>query len=188
MSDSLRHALVALLLAAVWVCGMPLWAGEVPERGARVYLLRMNGGFDLHLANRLTETGLMTVVTDPLAADFVLTEGVGAGFEERMKELFPPPIDQSEETADRDEESGTEAKGGEFGIKRLAPPRATSFGRSSGTVFLVRRVDSIVVWSTFLERRDTRESAMHKSAGDVVKRLKKWFDADAKARAEQVPQ
>ncbi len=179
-SSALRHLFLGLCVVAA-----PLFAADPPEMSAKVYLLRMQSGFDLHLANRLTESGVLTVVTDPQQADYVITEGVGPGFEETMRRLYPPPAEEEETSkTDSDKESGEE-KSSLATVVRMQPPRASSFSRASGTVFLVRRADSTVVWSTFLPRQDTRELMLHRSAGDIVKRMKKWMDDDAKLRSEQ---
>jgi hypothetical protein len=39
----------------------------------------------------------------------------------------------------------------------------------------VNRENSVVVWSTFLDRRDARNDAMNKDAAQVVKRLLKFM-------------
>lgn len=170
-----RHVFALILLC------MPVLAthAEVVTPGAKVYLLRMKNGFDLHLANRLTESGLVTVVTEPAEAEYIITESVGRGFEEMMKQLYPPPPEEkASEKEDGDDDSGVSQA--PKTINQYAGQRATTFGRSDGTVFFVRRSDSSVTWSTFLERRDTRDAMMHKNAGEVVKRLKKRLEADRK--------
>ncbi len=176
--SAFRHSLLAFSLILV-----PLLSSAPPESNAKVYLLRMKDGFDLHLANRLTEAGLMTVVTDPREADYVLTEGVGPRFEAYMEQLFRAPEDE-EAKSEEDKDSGgsgDKKSGAMVAMSAKAPVRASSFGRSSGTVFLVRRADSSVVWSTFLRRQDSREEMLHKNAGEVVKRLKKQMTEDERA-------
>ncbi|MCW5962459.1 MAG: hypothetical protein KIT83_00355 [Bryobacterales bacterium] len=179
-SSSLRHLFLGLSLAVA-----PLFAAGPLETSAKVYLLRMKSGFDLYLANRLTEAGILTVVTDPQQAAYILTEGVGPGFEDTMKRLYPPPAaeEQFSESANGAEEADESSPAAT--VTAMAAPRSSSFGRASGTVFLVRRADSTVVWSTFLPRQDTRELMLDKSAGSVVKRLKKWMDEDAKMRSAE---
>jgi hypothetical protein len=74
-----------------------------------VYVLPMSGGMDQYLANRLTSMGVFQVVTDPQKADTVLTDGLGKGFEDKMKELYPPPpavkkVEEKEKAADKETE------------------------------------------------------------------------------------
>ena len=172
-----RHVLA---LVACFAFSTALGA-DTPEPGAKVYLLRMKNGFDLHLANRLTQTGVLVVVTDPTEAEFVLTENVGTGFEEAMKLLYPPPPVQAPETGEGDEDEGGRRTDLPV-VNRYMGARPSTFGRAEGTLFLVRRTDSTVIWSTFLDRRDTRDSAQDKHAGSIVKRLEKWFRLETAAR------
>ena len=66
----------------------------------KVYLLPMSNGMEQYLANRLTGLGVFQVVTDPRKADAIFTDGIGAGLENRLAELFPQrPVKQaSDET------------------------------------------------------------------------------------------
>src|SRR5690242_10288153 len=79
-----------------------------------VYILPMSSGMDQYLANRLTSMGVFQVVADPQKADTVLTDGVGQRFEEKMKELYPPPpavkkVEDAEKAKDDDNNKGTDA-------------------------------------------------------------------------------
>lgn len=173
-------------------CGLLVWLPSVwaasPEARARVYVFRMKNSFDLHLAHRLTETGLLTVVTDPQEADYVLTEGVGPGFEEAMKRLYHKrEAAEAEPTAEEPGKGEGARSASSAMVVSGAPVRASSFGRSAGTVFLVRRDDSTVVWSTFLRRHDSREEMLNRNAGEVVKRLKKRMAEEQKAATEPHP-
>ena len=55
----------------------------------KVYLLPMTNGMEQYMANRLTGMGVFQVVTDPRKADAIFTDGIGAGLENRLAELFP---------------------------------------------------------------------------------------------------
>lgn len=175
-----RQAFVLLLAAAPCV----LLQAETIEPGAKVYILRMKSGFDVHLANRLTESGLVVVVSKPADADYLFTDAVGEGFEDKLKELYPPPPEEEKPKAEGDDDEP----------KRKEPPvvntyatrRTTSFGRAEGAIFLVSRDDASVRWSTFLERRDTRPTTMNKQAGTIVKRMKHWIVSDRKATEKQL--
>src|SRR6476646_9144378 len=58
-----------------------------------VYLLPMAGGLDQYLALQLTAGGVLQVVTDPKKADAILTDGIGARFEENLTQLYGAPVD-----------------------------------------------------------------------------------------------
>lgn len=173
-----RHLIAGILLLGLCVSGRP---AELSS-GASVYLLSMRYGFDLFLANQLTQSGLFTVVTDPALAEYVLSDSVGAGFEQSMDNLYPKP---KEEEAEPEEKPEKDEKGGSAsGIVQAyssAVPRASSFSRSDGTYFLVNRHSRAVVWSTFVNHRDTRNLAMNKDAGQLVKRLKEFMKKSAPA-------
>jgi hypothetical protein len=71
MTRLLRRDLVlGLALLSLTVFAAPV----EPEPGANVYVLQMRSGFDLHLANQLTQMGALTVVTDPALAQYVLSD------------------------------------------------------------------------------------------------------------------
>ncbi len=53
-----------------------------------VYLLPMASGLDQFLAVRLTTGSILQVVTDPQKADAILTDHIGASFEQRLDELY----------------------------------------------------------------------------------------------------
>ena len=77
------------------------------------------------MANQLTTMGVFQVVTDPQKADTVLADGLGKGFEDKMKELYPPPpvvkkVEEKEKAADKETENAKDAdkdKGKEQKIK-----------------------------------------------------------------------
>src|SRR6266542_3025838 len=108
------------LCVGALLVGMALGAGVTDVQA--VYLLPMAGGLDQHLANRLTSTGVFRVVTDPKLADAIFTDQLGAAFEQKLVDLFPPP--DSEDT-DKTDKSGK------------AAPHVSTFGHARGTVFLV---------------------------------------------------
>ena len=56
-----------------------------------VYLLPMSGGLDQYVANKLTQSGRYNVVTDVKQAHAIFTDQIGSVFEDRYRELFPPP-------------------------------------------------------------------------------------------------
>lgn len=176
-----RHLIIGMLLVGLGASARP---AELTS-GASVYLLSMRYGFDLFLANQLTQAGLLTVVTDPALAEYVLSDSVGAGFEQSMDTLYPKPKEEepkAEDSAEKDAKEGS----AESIVQAYssATPRASSFSRSDGTYFLVNRHSRAVVWSTFVNHRDTRNQAMNKDAAQLVKRLKIFMK---KSAAEAAP-
>jgi hypothetical protein len=55
----------------------------------KVYLLSMTNGMEQYLANRLTGLGVFQVVTDPMKADAIFTDGIGDAFESRLADWYP---------------------------------------------------------------------------------------------------
>jgi hypothetical protein len=122
----------------------------------------MAGGLDQHVALRLTQDHVMQVVTDPLKADVVLTDRIGAGFEDTLAELYAPPVEKE-----------PEKQGDTF----VAPPMRP-LSRSRGAVFLVDRNTHMVLWSTFEEPKSTDPKDLYKAAQHIVERLAKSVKSD----------
>jgi hypothetical protein len=91
-----------------------------------VYVLPMTGGLDQFLAARITSEHAMQVVADPKAADAVLTDHLGASFEQQLDQLMG-------QTKDKD--SG--------------PHPAFRASSVNGTVFLVDAKSRRVLWSDY---------------------------------------
>jgi uncharacterized low-complexity protein len=79
------------LLAAAATAAPPRTNGKPLAQVKSVYLFPMSRGMDQYLASRLTRDGVVQVVADPLKADAILTDHLGASFEEKIKELYPEP-------------------------------------------------------------------------------------------------
>ena len=140
------------LLFCLMLAGATLGA-DVPGVQA-VYLLPMAGGLDQYLANRLTGAGVFRVVTDPKMADAIFTDQLGAGFEQKLTDLFTPPA------AENDKDS--------------RPPRhASSFGHGKGTVFLVDLKSHAVIWSLYEKPGRATPSVLNRTAGHIVEQIKK---------------
>jgi hypothetical protein len=161
-----------------------------------VYLLPMTNGLDQYLANRLTNLGVFQVVTDPKKADAVLTDGLGAAFENRLDELFPaPPAEASPDAAKKKAPAAAPVKGkagepavkdesgGDTGDTGKAEPgsavkgdtavRFSSFRRSKGTVFLVDPRNRTVLWSVYDRPKDSSSGEMDRTAERIASRLKR---------------
>ncbi|MDZ7638844.1 MAG: hypothetical protein U5J83_11455 [Bryobacterales bacterium] len=179
-----RHSIIALAL----LCFASLAIPAELQSGANVYLLSMRSGFNLFLANQLTQSSVLTVVTDPAMAEYILTDSVGEAFEQSMEALYPKPKPEEAkpEHAETPKEETKKESGGMGSMVdaySTTVRRPSAFSRADGTYFLVDRHNRVVVWSTFLNHRDTRNEAMNKDAARVVKRLKEFMKASVSVPA-----
>jgi hypothetical protein len=71
-----------------------------------VYMLPMAHGLDQYLANVLTAEHIFVIVTDPKAADAVLTDHVNPALQEKLDTLLAPPPPPPKE-GEKDEPKGT---------------------------------------------------------------------------------
>ncbi|MBM3796026.1 MAG: hypothetical protein FJW31_18650 [Acidobacteria bacterium] len=161
-----------------------------------VYLLPMTSGMDQYLANRLTSANLFRVVTDARRADAVLTDQLGAGFERRMDDLFPPmaaaaaaaeaaeppaAADASKEPADPKAEAAKARERAEKRreadevekLKRMGLPPASSFSRGRGNIFLVDVKTRQVLWSLYARPKRIMPDELDRTSAGIVERLKK---------------
>jgi hypothetical protein len=137
------------LMAAASAAGADL--GDVKT----VYLLPMANSLDQYLAIRLTTGTSLQVVTDPQKADAVLTDRIGASFEQTLDELYKPkPAKGEQETQDSSR-----------------PMQAMSRGK--GAIFLVDRKTRNVLWSTYAMPKSSSPDDMNHLADRVVSRLGK---------------
>lgn len=146
-----------------------------------VYIMPMSGGLDQYLAHQLVASGHFAVVTEPERADAVLTDQIGATFEERYQTLYPPPppphaevTHSAEATHGTDEKApsheGEKSLVAQFGEVALGQPKST-FSRGKGNIFIVDRHSRLVVWSTFLKPKNTRPDEMDRTAAKIVDRM-----------------
>ena len=149
-----------------------------------VYLLKMSKGMDQYLANRLTNEHVFQVVTDPKLADAIVTEFIGETFEAKLEELFPDPKAEpapDPEPVKREPPPGKDkaepAKaGGSLAepVNKLANPASnSSFGRASGTIFLVWAKSRQVIWSAYEPPKDATSKELNRTASDIVNRIKR---------------
>jgi hypothetical protein len=122
-----------------------------------VYLLPMPSGFDQYLAGRLAAAGLYRIVTDPKLAEAVFTDQVGAPFEQKLHELFPPP---KPAVKDDKEDSRPEK-------------RPYTGGTSRGTLFLVDLKSRTVIWSGFFRPPNRTPKALDQEATRIVHQIQK---------------
>lgn len=149
-----------------------------------VYLLSMSNSMDQYLANRLTTEGVLQVVTDPNLADAVLTDRVGIAFEERLKQLYPPPAPPPPPAADKDKEKDKPAKKDNLSdaLKSDDTVQRTILGSrpARGNFFLVDRRNKQVIWSIYSPSKDTSAHQLSNTAVRVVEQLKKDINPEAK--------
>ena len=129
-----------------------------------VYLMPMHGGFDQYLAAGLTGAHALPVVTDPKLADAVLTDHLGAGFEQQWNGLRG--------VAPKEDAKAAENR----------PPQS-SFGRGRGNLFLVDVKSHQVLWSAYRQSRGSSPEAMHRTARHVVADIEKALGTRTKPPA-----
>ena len=156
-------------------CALALLAGSLTaavnpqlKQVTKVYILSMTGGMDQYLANNLTRMGVFQVVTDPQSADAIITDRLGEPFENKLKDLYPPPAPpapKKDEKSAKDKDDKTDMTGGQ-------QFRVSSFGKGKGTFFIVDRNTRNVLWSTYAPPKDTTTGELSKTAERVIRRLK----------------
>ena len=152
-----------MMIVMKFLCLLLWTAGALSAQLAdvhAVYLLPMQGGLDQYLAARLAGAHTFPVVTDPRRADAVLTDHLGAGFEQELDGM-------------RAEAPKTDA----------ARPQHSSFGRGHGNVFLVDVKSRQVLWSGFEKSRGRSPEAMHRTARRVVADMEKALGTRTKPPA-----
>lgn len=127
--------------------------------GRQVYVMPMAGGLDQYLAAQITHAHVMQVVTDPKAADVIMTDRIGDAFEQRMTELFPPPKSDDKKDDKKDDKTAGAVR--------------TSFRSTAarGTIFLVDAKSRQVVWSDHEKPVETTDRELNREAARIVKKL-----------------
>jgi hypothetical protein len=140
-----------------------------------VYLFPMSNGLDQYLADRLTHDHIFQVVTDPKAADAVITDRLGDAFETQLltarPELKPPPPPKPPADKDKDKDADAAKKD----VKEQEPivPVSSSFHAAHGTIFLVHAKTQQVVWSTYQKPGGHDPKEMERTATRIAKILEK---------------
>ncbi len=199
---------------ALFFCWLSL-AGAAELTGNRtVYLLPMGRGLEQFIANRLTRTHLLPVVTDPAKADTIITDRVGAELEDRLKDLYPPPepppapaqaapdtkegakstaeppkTKKAEAPKAKDDESDADSTisglAGDTANKAERAGSMATFGHGRGTIFLVDVKSRQILWSIFERPKNNSPHELDRTAARIVKRLKE--DLAAKQSAAVSP-
>ncbi len=157
-------------------------AGAEPPDVQSVYVLPMSRGLDQYLANRLTNSHLFQVVTDPKLAQAVFTDRIGEEFEAQLEDITKPPkpsqpAKDSKEAKDTKPETKKESAQSQDAtasaldaLGNIAQP-VSAFGRGKGTVFLVDAKSRQVLWSTFRPPKSSSSTDLDRTASDIVSRL-----------------
>jgi hypothetical protein len=143
-----------------------------------VYLLPMAFGLDQYLASRLTSAQVLPVVTDPKAADAVLTDRLGPAFEARLEELYPPPPPPAKPDQEKEgEEASSEKEDAEAGAAEIVRGPAvggmSTFGRGKGNLFLVDVATRRVLWATHEPPRDSTTAELDRTAERIAREIRK---------------
>jgi hypothetical protein len=159
----MKYKAVLLLLMLVLALGAASAADLASATS--VYIMPMTGGIDQYLALRLTSGNVMQVVTDPQKADVVLTDRIGSGFDDRWKELYPPPAPPK--TDDKDKDKGKDEV---FAVQRGA---SQPISRGRGAYFLIDRQTRNVIWSTYARPKSGTPDDVNRTADQIAKELAK---------------
>jgi hypothetical protein len=121
-----------------------------------VYILPMSNSLDQFLAIKLTTGLVMQVVTDAHKADAIFTDRIGAGFEQKLDEIYggkPAEAADSQDNAPR-------------------KPVQTS-ARGKGAIFLVDPKTRNVIWSDYERAKGSSPEEMNHLAERIAGRLEK---------------
>jgi hypothetical protein len=138
-----------------------------------VYVMPMAGGLHQHLTNRLVKLGLFQIVADPLRADAVLTDRLGAAFESQLADWDAEVARRSAPPPSKD---AKDAKANESGdppqLELASRTMTTAITRGKGTLFLVDRHSRKVLWSVYQKPKNSMPDELDRTAGRVADRLK----------------
>jgi hypothetical protein len=144
--------------------GIAMALAQAPAGARQVYIMPMAGGLDQYLANWLTHEHAMQVVTDPRAADVILTDRIGEDFEQKLAQLYPAQKKTEEKDAKKDDKTGG------MGSDSTATHSFRS-STSRGTIFLVDTKSRQVVWSDHEKPVQPTDAHLNREAERIVKRL-----------------
>lgn len=171
--------LVALSLAAGQTPEAQTPAGADLPRVRNVYLLPMPNGLEQFVANHLVKRGVLSVVADPKQADAVFTDTVGMGFQQRMEELYPVPKTVNSEE-DEKQDNGRKPNS-RLNVVEAGQARPGGLSRGKGTIFLVDRKTSVILWSAYVRPKSSSPQDLDAAAKKIVKAI-----ADSTGRGSAV--
>lgn len=155
-----RGVLCVVLLLAPVVLSAANAPNPALEGIKTVYLLPMASGLDQFLAVRLTTGSILQVVTDPQKADGILTDRIGAPFEQQLDDLYAVKPSSKE-----DKDSSPQLDYGK--------PPIQAISRGKGAIFLVDRKTRAILWSTYALPKNTAPGGMNHLADRIAARLDK---------------
>jgi hypothetical protein len=144
--------LLVLSAAALYLFG----SGVDTSDYKTVYILPMANSLDQFLAIKLTTGVVMQVVTDVHKADAIFTDRIGAGFEQKLDEIYGGKPKEAEDSQD-----GTPRK------------PAQSITRGKGAIFLVDPKTRNVIWSDYEHPKNTTPEEMNRLAERITSHLEK---------------
>ncbi len=165
----MKRLLCLLLTSGALVC-----AGDL-STAKTVYVLSMPRGMDQYIANRLANSHIFQVVTDPKKADAFISDRVGEALQSQLDAIFPPPEPEPAQKDDEDEKPGasTHPMFGPTVNKLSNPALVAGFARNKGTIFLVDAKSREVLWSVYDPPKSLDSKQLDRTATDIVSRLKK---------------
>jgi hypothetical protein len=152
--------LLRLIVTALLCASVSGDAARLSPRFRTVYVLKMSNALDQHLANRLSNAGVLWVVLDPASADAVITDSIDAAFFTWLQRTYP--------TAN----GGPVAESARSGAAVNDVPPA---GEHRGTIFLVDPRKRVVLWSTYELPRNASPLELDRAATRITIQLKSAF-------------
>ena len=154
----MKLGFVAWLLALAFSLTATMTGANLAEVKS-VYLMPMANGLDQYLAVRLSNNGVVQVVTDPQKADAVMTDSLGAGFEEKFEDLYNKDraAAKSDKVADKDVP--------DFSRGRVGGTRAR------GTIFVVDRKTHELIWSVYELPKRSSPDELNTTASRIADKL-----------------
>jgi hypothetical protein len=153
-----------------------------PARSAglhQLYMLPMAGGLDQYLADWITREKIAQIVTDPKAADLVMTDRLGEAFEQKLAQIRPPEeVKEGKEVKKDDKKDDKTTRTMESGGAGTAANASHNSFRSSaarGTLFLVDVKSRQVVWSDHEKPPAISDASLNREAERVAKKLQLTF-------------
>jgi len=141
-------------------------------------MLPMAGGLDQYLADWITREKIAQIVTDPKAADLVMTDRLGEAFEQKLAQLRPEevkPAEVKEVKKDDPKTPGKVMESAGAGTPAGTPRNAFRSTTVRGTIFLVDVKSKQVVWSDHEKPASGSDANLNREAERVAKKLQVSF-------------
>jgi hypothetical protein len=180
MMEPMKWRVSCLLSCIAIALGLPALNAADLASVRSVYILQMPRGMDQYLANRLTTDHIFQVVTDPKAADAILTDHIGEGFEQQLDTLLPSPEPVKKVAPPPEKDKDKSGPLLPIDTETKLPPVHSTFGASKGTLFLVSPKSHQVLWSVYDPPKGSDSKEMDRTASDIVSRLKKDLNPSPK--------